>query len=228
MLEIIRERFMDYAQARRHMVDSQILPNKVTDPRIIDAMENLPRESFVPEDRKGVAYVDEAIPVGNGRHLMEPMIVARLLQIAEPGEDDVALVVGSSTGYTAAVLAKMTSTVVVVESDAELVAEASSTLSELGIDNVAVMEGPLSEGYPKQAPYDLIIFDGAVAEVPQSIQAQLAEGGRLVAVVGGLSQGMLGSVVVMSNFHGALSARAVFEAGTPPLPGFTGEQAFSF
>ena len=219
---------MDYAKARRHMVDSQILPNRVTDPRIIAAMESLPREAFVPEDRKGVAYVDEAIPVGNGRHLMEPMVVARLLQTAEPNEDDVALVVGSATGYTAAVLAKMISAVVVVESDAGLVAQASSTLSELGIDNVAVMEGALSEGYPKQAPYDLIIFDGAVAEVPQSIQDQLAEGGRLVAVVGGLSHGMLGSAVVMSNFHGAVSARAVFEAGTPPLPGFTEDQAFSF
>ena len=220
---------MDYAKARRHMVDSQILPNRVTDPRIIAAMESLPRESFVPEDRKSVAYVDEAIPVGNGRHLMEPMIVARLLQTAEPNDDDVALVVGSATGYTAAVLSKMTSAVVVVvESDAALAAQASTTLSELGIDNVAVMEGSLSEGYPKQAPYDLIIFDGAVAEVPQSIQAQLAEGGRLVAVVGGLSHGMLGSAVVMSNFHGAVSARAVFEAGTPPLPGFTADQAFSF
>ena len=143
---------MDYAKARRHMVDSQILPNRVTDPRIIAAMESLPREAFVPEDRKGVAYVDEAIPVGNGRHLMEPMVVARLLQTAEPNEDDVALVVGSATGYTAAVLAKMISAVVVVESDAGLVAQASSTLSELGIDNVAVMEGALSEGYPKQAP----------------------------------------------------------------------------
>lgn len=219
---------MDYAKARRHMVDSQILPNRVTDPRIIATMESLPRESFVPDERKGLAYVDEAIPVGNGRHLMEPMIVARLLQTAEPNEDDVALVVGSATGYTAAVLAKMTSTVVVVESDAELAAQASSTLSELGIDNVAVMEGVLSEGYPKQAPYDLIIFDGSVAEVPESIQAQLAEGGRLVAVVGGQDHGLLGSAVVMSNFHGALSERAVFEVGTPPLPGFAQSQAFSF
>lgn len=219
---------MDYAKARRHMVDSQILPNRVTDTRIIEAMESLPRESFVPDDRKGVAYVDEAIPVGNGRHLMEPMVVARLLQTAEPNDDDVALVIGSSTGYTAAVLAKMTSTVVVVESDPDLAAQASATLSELGIDNVAVMEGALSEGYPKQAPYDLIIFDGSVAQVPQSIQEQLAEGGRLVAVVGGQSQGLLGSAVVMGNFHGAVSGRAVFEAGTPPLPGFSSDQAFAF
>ncbi len=219
---------MDYAKARRHMVDSQILPNRVTDPRIIEAMENLPRESFVPDERKGVAYVDEAIPVGNGRHLMEPMIVARLLQTAEPNDDDVALVVGSSTGYTAAVLAKMTSAVVVVESDPDLAAQASATLSDLGIDNVAVMDGLLSDGYPKQAPYDLIIFDGSVAQVPDSIRQQLAEGGRLVAVVGGQGQGLMGSAVVMSNFHGALSERAVFEVGTPPLPGFEQAQVFSF
>ena len=219
---------MDFAVARRHMVDSQILPNRVTDTRVIAAMSDLPRESFVPEPRKSLAYVDEAVPVGNGRHLMEPMAVGRLMQIAEPHPDDVALLIGSATGYTAAILAQIVSTVVVIESDTDLAQQASATLSELGIDNVAVMEGPLEVGYPKQAPYDLIVFDGSVAQVPDSIKKQLAEGGRLVAIVGGQTRGMLGSAVVMTNFHGAISERAVFEVGTPALPGFAATTGFSF
>ncbi len=219
---------MDYATARRHMVDSQILPNKVTDPRIIKAMSVLPRESFVPEARRGVAYVDEALAVGNGRYLMEPMNVARLIQMAEPHADDLALVVGCATGYTAAVLAAMTSTVVVVESDAELAAKASDTLAALDIDNVVVMEGDLATGYPKQAPYNLIIFDGAVPEVPTSICDQLAEGGRLIAIIGNGEEGMLGRAVQISRFHGTISQQSVFETGTPMLPGFIQTDAFSF
>lgn len=219
---------MDYAAARRHMVDSQILPNKVTDPRVIDAMASLPRESFVPENRRSISYVDEALSIGDSRYLMEPMIVARLLQHAEPGEDDLALIVGCATGYTAAVLAGMISTAVVVESDSAMAAQASETLSELGIDNVAVMEGPLAEGYPKQGPYDLIVFDGAVPDVPQTIIDQLAEGGRLVAVVGGGDERNMGRVVVMTRFRGVVSSMDVFQAGTPMLPGFEQASGFSF
>lgn len=219
---------MDYAAARRHMVDSQILTNKVTDPRIINAMAALPRESFVPDDRRDISYVDEAIAVGGSRFLMEPMITARLLQHAEPHENDLALVVGCATGYTAAVLAGMTSTVVAIESDKAMVDTASATLSALGIDNVAIMEGPLSEGYPKQAPYDLIVFDGAVPEVPQQIVDQLAEGGRLVAIIGGGDSRTMGSVIVMTRFHGAVSSRDIFQAGTPMLPGFEQATCFNF
>lgn len=219
---------MDYAAARRHMVDSQILPNKVTDQRIIDAMARLPRESFVPEHRRGTSYVDEAVSVGDSRFLMEPMVTARLLQHAEPQEDNLALIVGCATGYTAAVLAGMISTAVVVESNAAMAEQASETLSELGIDNVAVMEGALADGYPKQAPYDLIVFDGAVPEVPQTIVDQLAEGGRLVAIVGGGDSMHLGHVVVTTRFHGAVSSTETFQAGTPMLPGFDQPAGFAF
>lgn len=219
---------MDYAAARRHMVDSQILPNKVTDPRVIDAMSNLPRESFVPENRRSISYVDEALSIGDSRYLMEPMIVGRLLQHAEPGEDDLALIVGCGTGYTAAVLAGMISTAVVVESDSAMAAQASQTLADLGIDNVAVMEGPLADGYPKQGPYNLIVFDGAVPDVPRAIIDQLAEGGRLVAVVGGGDDRNMGRVVVMTRFHGVVSSTDAFQAGTPMLPGFEQAAGFSF
>lgn len=219
---------MDFAVARRHMVDSQILPNRVTDTRVIAAMSDLPRESFVPDAWKSLAYIDEAVPVGNGRHLMEPMAVARLMQTAEPRAGDIALVIGSATGYTAAILARIVDTVVVVEDDSGLIQQASSTLSGLGVDNVAIMEGALENGYPDQAPYDLIVFDGSVEQVPDGIKRQLAEGGRLVAVVGGQGRGLLGRAVVMTRFHGAISERTAFEVGTPPLPGFTAKQGFSF
>jgi protein-L-isoaspartate(D-aspartate) O-methyltransferase len=219
---------MDYATARRHMVDCQILPNKVTDQRIIDAMASLPREYFVPENRRGTSYVDEAVSVGENRYLMEPMVTARLLQHAEPHEDSLALIVGCATGYTAAVLAGMISTTVVVESNKAMAELASQTLSDLGIDNVAVMEGSLADGYPKQAPYDLIVFDGAVPEVPQTIIDQLAEGGRLVAIVGGGDSRHLGHVVVMTRFHGAVSSSEVFQAGTPMLPDFEQPAGFTF
>lgn len=219
---------MDYAAARRHMVDSQILPNKVTDPRIIDSMATLPRESFVPENRRSTSYVDEALSVGDNRYLMEPMVVARLLQLAEPGEEDLALIIGCATGYTAAVLAGMIGTAVVVESNAAMAENASQILSDLGIDNVAVMEGALIEGYPKQGPYDVIVFDGAVPEVPQAIIDQLAEGGRLVAVVGGGDDKTMGHVVIMTRYHGVVSSTDMFQAGTPMLPGFETSAGFSF
>ncbi len=219
---------MDYAAARRHMVDSQILPNRVTDTRIIDIMSTLPRESFVPESRKGIAYVDEALDIGNGRFLMEPMVTARLLQSLSPRADDIALVIGCSSGYTAACLAKIVSTVVVIESDAELAAKASDTFSELGIDNVAIMDGDLACGYPGQAPYDLILFDGAIPTIPEDIKAQLSEGGRLAAITGGGAHDVPGDAILITRFHGVLSARKIFELGTPSLPGFEKEAGFTF
>ncbi len=219
---------MDHTTARRHMVDSQILPNRVTDSRIIDIMSALPRENFVPELRKGVAYVDDALEIGNGRYLMEPIATARLLQEASPQENDVALIIGCSSGYTAACLSNIVSTVVVIENDNDMVSDASKSLAELEIDNVAIMNGDLSEGYPAQAPYDIIVFDGAVPSVPDSIKSQLAEGGRLIAIVGGGSEGQMGNAVLITRFHNSFSERNIFELGTPMLPGFGQHTDFAF
>ena len=168
---------MDFAAARRNMIDCQVLPN-----RVIDAMAETPREAFVPEAKRSIAYVDEALAVGGGRYLMEPMITARLLQTARIGADDVVLCIGCGTGYSPALLSKLANTVVVVESDKAMAKQAQETLAGLGIDTVAVIDGKMANGYPKQAPYDVIFFDGAVPSVPEKIEKQLAEGGRLVAV----------------------------------------------
>ena len=144
------------------MVESQIRPNKVTDERLISAMASLPREVFVPKEFQSVAYVDEAIPLGDGRYLMEPLITARLIQAAQPAPGDVALTIGCGTGYGAAVLSHMVSTVVAVECDGRLAQQATKTLIDLGIDTVTVIHDPLEDGYMDQAPDDVIFFDGAV------------------------------------------------------------------
>lgn len=216
---------MDFAAARRTMVESQIRPNRVTDRRVLEAMAEVPREAFVPAPMQGVAYVDEAIALGGGRHVMEPLVLARLLQAAEVDAGAVVLDVGCGTGYSAAVLARLANTVVALESDAELAARATKTLAELGIDTVAVIEGGLEAGVPDQGPYDVIFLDGAVARVPPAISAQLAVGGRLVAVVDvdGVGRGTL-----VTNFAGIIVSRQVFDGGTPALPGFAAESAFVF
>lgn len=216
---------MDFAAARHNMVESQIRPNRVTDERLIAAMATVPREAFVPKELRGVAYVDEAIPIGTGRYLMEPMIIARLMQTAAPTAGDLALTIGCGTGYAAAVLSHLVGAVVAVESDAALAQQATRTLTGMGIDTVAVIEGVLADGCLDQAPFDIIFFDGAVREIPESVSSQLAEGGRLVAVVAGNG---VGKGAQVSRRRGILTSREVFDAGTPLLPGFERKTAFVF
>jgi protein-L-isoaspartate(D-aspartate) O-methyltransferase len=217
---------MDYAAARMNMVESQVRPNRVTDTRIVMAMLELPRENFVPKPLRGVAYVDEDVHVGDGRYLMEPMVLARLIQAAGITRNDVVLEIGTGPGYGAAVLSRLASTVVGLESDAALAKRAAQTLGDLGIDNVAVVEGPLLQGYPRQAPYNAILLGGGVEHIPPAITDQLAEGGRLVAVV--VPPGQAGRAVLGTRIAGTVSTRAIFDASSPILPGFTAEQGFVF
>ena len=214
---------MDYPAARQHMVESQIRPNRVTDSRIISAMGEIPRETFVPKPLLGVAYVDEVLALGNGRQLLAPMVLARLLQTAEIQSGDVVLDVGCGSGYSAAVLARLASIVVALECDPELAAIAARNVAELEIDNVAVVEGPLGDGWAKQGPYDVIVFDGAVNDVPLAVLDQLAEGGRLVAVMAGNG---IGKATLVTRFGATLSRRQVFDAAAPCLPGFAAEPTF--
>lgn len=216
---------MDFAAARHNMVECQVRPNQVTDQRLLDALSDIPREAFVPKSRQGVAYVDEAVAIGDGRYVMEPMILGRLLQTAEVTADAVVLDIGCGTGYSAAVLSRLASTVVALECDPALAALATETLSGLDIDTVAVVEGPLEAGYAKQGPYDVILFDGAVAAVPDVIRDQIADGGRLVGIV---ADGGVGKGTILANYAGVFSSRQVFDAGTPALPGFAATPAFQF
>lgn len=217
---------MDFELARRNMVDNQVRTNRVTDPLVVAALRAIPREVFVPAPQKGVAYLDDDIPVSPGRYLMEPMVLARLLQLAEVQPADAVLDVGCATGYSTAVLARMASSVVALEEDPAMVSWATETLLGLGVDNAVVVEGPLAEGLPGQGPYDVIVFNGAIARVPENIRAQLAEGGRLVAVVQG--ERGVGHATLVTRQGGAFGHRTEFDATIRPLPGFSGEPSFIF
>ncbi|MBL8672430.1 MAG: protein-L-isoaspartate O-methyltransferase [Alphaproteobacteria bacterium] len=227
----------DYVRLRKTMVESQLRPNKVIDQRVIGAFESVPREAFAPQSLRGVAYMDEDLHLGDGRYLIEPMVLARLLQAAEIGPDDVVLDIGCGSGYSAAVIAKLASTVVALESDPELAREATARLADLGIDNAVVVQGPLEIGFPKQAPYQAVVLEGAVHEVPTAILQQLAPNGRCVAVqqagspassFSGLKGGGVGHAVRMQRTGSNVASRILFDAQVPPLPGFARQAAFVF
>ncbi len=212
--------------ARTHMIDSQIRPNKVTDDRVLAAFASIARELFVPEQFRQVAYTDEDLPLGRGRYLMEPMVAARLLQAAAIERTDTALIIGAGTGYEAALTTILARNVVALEEDAELARRARAALVEHGIAAVSVVEAPLREGYRPRAPFDVILFGGAVAEVPSEIVSQLAEDGRLLAVV--KPGNTVGRAILTRRAGGVLARRVIFDAATPLLPGFLPKPEFVF
>jgi protein-L-isoaspartate(D-aspartate) O-methyltransferase len=218
---------MDFSNARRHMVDCQLRTNKVTDERILDAFEDVPRELFVGEGRAGIAYCDEDTPCGGGRCLIEPMILARMLQSLEIAAGDVVLDVGCATGYSSALIARLATTVVGLECDSALAARANALMTELAIDNAVITEGPLAAGYPAQGPYDAIFVNGALQRVPDALTAQLADGGRMVAVYLG-GECRTGCATLFLKRGGVVSSCKLFDAAVPLLPGFEAEKGFVF
>lgn len=216
----------DFATLRRTMVETQLRTNKVTDERVLKAMGTIPRETFVPPALAKLSYIDEDIDIGKGRYLMDPMVFARMVQAAEITEEDFVLVIGCGTGYPAMVLGRLAKAVVALESDADMAQAAARHLSDASQDNVVVEVGPLKKGWPEQAPYDLIMFAGGIEEVPETIVAQLAEGGRLCAVTRrGIGNG---SVKLMVKAGGVVSSRILFDASTPVLAEFELEKGFTF
>lgn len=213
----------DFAAARRHMVDGQVRPADVTDLRIISAMQEVPRERFAPAEVAGLAYLDLALPVGGGRCLLKPMVLAKLIQAAEIAPDDSVLVVGCATGYTAAVLASLAGHVTALEQDIALLSAAPGKLTSY--PNVTVVQGPLAAGWQQGAPYDAILFEGATGIAPQAFCGQLAEGGRLVCVLGAGP----GQKAMLYRRSGAeLGGRPLFDAAAAVLPGFAKTPAFAF
>ena len=217
---------MDFAQARFNMVECQIRTNRVTDRGVIEAMEALPRESFLPESLQPIAYTDEDLNLGQGRHLMEPMILGRMLQTLNVDANELALVVGAACGYEAAVLSKLAGTVVAIESNADMVATASQTLSDLGIDTVAMIEGDIPVGKKREGPFDVIFINGAVSEVPQAFVDQLSVGGRLMCVVD--SGRNLGKAVLVTKEDSGVSQNIMFDANIPLLPELSSVPTFTF
>ena len=216
---------MDYAKARQKMTLHQIRANRVTDPLVIDAIATVPREAFVPPALRGIAYRDEDLPIGAGRYLMEPMVLGRLLQLAAVKPTDVVLDIGCATGYSSGVLACMAATVIALESNFILAKTATALLADQGIDNTAVVTAPLAEGYPAQAPYDVIVFEGVIDHLPETIRHQLADGGRLVAM---MREGPIATAFLLTRVGAVFSHRTEFEATTAPLPGFERKEGFVF
>jgi protein-L-isoaspartate(D-aspartate) O-methyltransferase len=212
--------------ARAKMIESQLRPNRVTDERVIEAFSRLRRELFVPEHLRGVAYVDEDLPLGRGRYLMEPMVAARLLQALMPDRKESALVLGAGVGYEAALLALLTRSVIALEDDEELARLGRAALVDHRIASVICVETPAAAGHRPRAPYDMILFGGAAAEIPSEIAAQLAEGGRMAAV---LRPGAgVGRATLTTRTGGVLAHRVIFDAATPLLPGFAPKPVFVF
>jgi protein-L-isoaspartate(D-aspartate) O-methyltransferase len=216
---------MDWTRARANMVESQVRTRDVTDRRLLEALARVPRELFVPASVRHLAYSDGDLPLGGGRALMEPMHFARMVQLAEVGPGEVVLDVGCATGYSTAVLAELASSVVAIEEAADLAEAAGQTLSEIGADNAVVMTCALAEGLAAEGPYDVIVLEGAVETLPESLFDQLADGGRLVCVR--QDQG-IGRIWRFVKRGGQVGRRSHFDAQVPALPGFAKEPVFVF
>lgn len=208
----------DFAAARQAMVDSQLRPQGVNDPAVISAMSLVPRERFVPDESRPVAYVDRSVPLGEGRAIPAPAVTGLLLTAlaALPGET--ALVVGAGTGYSAAVLQEMGVKVLALESSPALAAAARK-------NGVKVVEGPLDEGWNRGAPYDFILLDGAVEHVPEALVEQLRDGGRLAGAL--IDEGIT-RLIFGRRAGGGFGFHSIADSATPALPGFERPRAFTF
>ncbi|WP_169545037.1 protein-L-isoaspartate O-methyltransferase family protein [Sneathiella aquimaris] len=213
-----------YAEARESMVLSQLRPNNVTSDSVAEAMNTVPREEFVPKALRGVAYLDEDLQVTDDRYLIEPRVFGRMLQAADIKKSDVALDIACGTGYSSAVIGQLAQAVVAIDTDAELVEKASQTLSALEVDNVAVVEGALEAGNAKQGPYNVIHINGAIETVPMSLIDQLADGGRLICVIG-VNPGV---ATLYTKLGDDVRAKALFNAAVPELGSLKSEATFSF
>ncbi len=215
-----------------NMIDGQLRTNGITDPRILQAMIDVPRQVFLPPALHNAAYVDEDLPFGRGRAFIEPLTFARLISLADIKEDSSVLVIGALNGYAAAIAAKLSQHVVATELDATLIEEAKKNLKSLGIEHVKWQQvKSLAEGYSLSAPYDAIIINGAVEFITESLGAQLSISGKLTTVRNvtkrpGTSGG-LGKVAVINRVGGRLQFREYYDASTAILPGFTGKSTFS-
>jgi protein-L-isoaspartate(D-aspartate) O-methyltransferase len=220
---------LDFATARRMMVDGQVRTADVTDLRLIAAMMEVPRERFVADEKAALAYLDLDLPIGEGgrapRRLLKPMVLAKLIQLAGISETDRVLDVGCGTGYAAAVLSRLAANVVVLDEDGALARRAGTALTAVGATNVKVVSGRLAEGWPAEAPYDAILVEGATEVVPEPLLRQLRSGGRLVCVMGA---GPAGKATLYRRVEGEFSGRPAFEATAALLPGFGKQPTFVF
>lgn len=214
----------DFQTRRVMMVDTQVRPSDVTKFPIIDAMLSIPREVYVPRDKREAAYMGENVVIREGRVVLEPRTLAKLLDALDIHPGELVLDIGCGLGYSAAVIARLADAVVAVEDDPAMAAEAEQTLAHESVDNAAVIVGPLAEGAAKHGPYDVITIQGGVEEIPASLLAQLKDGGRIGAV---FMEGALGVARVGYKSDGKMSWRFAFNAAAPVLSGFAAVRAFT-
>jgi protein-L-isoaspartate(D-aspartate) O-methyltransferase len=226
---------VDFDQQRLTMVESQLRPNEVTDRRLLAAMRTLPRERFVPERLSLLAYMDESVEVfpaidgAPARFLLPPMVLARLVQLAAVEPKDHVLDIGCATGYSTAVLACLGRRVVGLEPEPELAKTARRMLRELAIENATIVEGALAAGTPEDGPYDVILLNGSIEEIPASVLGQLREGARLAAILAsGANSARPGKAFLFVKIDGEASGLPHFDAGARALPGFSRAPAFAF
>ena len=217
---------MDFAEARRFMVDGQLRPTQVDDPRIVAALRDLPRERFVPAGLAARAYTDADVPLPGGRAMLKPLVLARLVQLAALRRGERALVLGAGTGFGASLLAAIGGVVTAVESDPVLLAIARvAVAATMPAGAVTLVHGSAAEGHAAGAPYDVIMIEGGVHAVPQAVQSQLVEGGRLVTI--GLAGGPPGRALLLRRAGGTVTTSVAFDAHAAVLPGFTEAPAFA-
>lgn len=213
----------NFEMRRTMMVDTQVRPSDVTKFPIIEAMLSVAREDFVPSAQREAAYMGENIDLGQGRVVLEPRTLAKMLDALDIGNDELVLDVGASYGYSSAVIARMAEAVVAVEEDEDMATEAQEALMEAGVDNVALHTGPLAEGAEQHGPYDVVIIQGGIARVPDALIDQIKEGGRIACL---FMDGALGEVRIGYKIDGRMSWRNAFNAGAPVLPGFEAHSQF--
>lgn len=213
----------NYEQMRRAMVASQLRTTGVDDPRVLAAMGAVPRERFVPPERRALAYADAVVPLGGVRALNPPMALGRMLTEARLRGPERALVIGAATGYSAAVLVRLVASVTALEQDEALAAFAREALADT--PGIELVQGPLEAGWPAGAPFDFILIDGAVEEVPEAIVAQLADGGEaaLALLDEGVTRLCVGRVA-----GGAFGTNCFTDAAAAILPGFAKPGLFRF
>jgi len=221
------------AALRQTMVDCQLRTFDITDRAVLDAALDIPREIFLPGLPAAVAYSDSILQIGAAggrkRSMLAPMVVARLIQAAIVVPSDRVLVVGAGTGYTAALVGRLAARVYALDSDADLSRLAAENFARLGAGNIEVATGPLAAGLPQHAPFDLIIIDGAIEAQPDSLLAQLGEGGRLTAVVLPVAAaGRRGKAMLYEKNTGHIGSRVLFDAAGDLLEGFERKAEFSF
>jgi len=214
----------DTAAARNAMVDGQLRPSKVSDPRILAAMRTLKRERFLPPSLAQLAYMDGDHKLPGGRGMLSPLVLARLIQLAAPRAGEAVLVVGAGAGYGAAVLAACGAEVTALEEDPALCALAADALA--GISHVTRVQGPLGEGWPATGPYDVVLIEGSVRAIPERVGRQVAQTGRLVTVLAPATGHS--TAIIAEPTQGGLAIRPVFDATAPKLPTLWPAPSFAF